>query len=84
MPNMTVGAAIAHCRKEKGWSLQALGNKFSPPKSAPEISRWERSRVKPSAKHMLELFGIFGSKFTKLISVDRQTSQANFGEEGRQ
>jgi transcriptional regulator with XRE-family HTH domain len=72
-----IGEAIAICRKKKGWSQQALGNKFNPHKSVSEISRWERNEVQPSAKHVTELLSIFGAHFQDLVTFEhRQTSQA--------
>jgi len=76
----SIGEAIAYCRKDKKWSQQFLGNKFKPSKSVSEISRWERNEVQPSAKHMTELLGIFGSSFQGLITtIHSQTSRAKLG-----
>lgn len=58
--NNQLGESIRLCRTGKKLSQQGLGLKFASPKSASEISRWERGTNLPSAKHLSELLTILG------------------------
>lgn len=58
---------IKELRTKKGLTQQQLGQSFSSPKDITVISRWERGKVKPSGKHLLELANILDAKPEEFI-----------------
>lgn len=57
MENLTTGQRIAECRKEKGLSQEALGEKMGVSRQA--ISKWEADAAMPDVDKLIALSRLF-------------------------
>jgi transcriptional regulator with XRE-family HTH domain len=67
---MTIGERIKSLRKEKGWSQALLGQMVD--LHVGHIGRYEKNKVKPSAKSIKKLAEAFGISINELVRGDEK------------
>lgn len=60
LPNEVIGEKIEEIRKRAGKSQHALAEYLGMPKGQPEISRWERGRLRPSFERLHQIAALEG------------------------
>lgn len=70
MENLTTGQRIAECRKEKGLSQEALGEKMGVSRQA--ISKWEADAAMPDVDKLIALSRLFSVSVGWLLGVEEK------------
>jgi len=72
MTDMTLGQRIAECRKKKGLSQEALGEKLGVSRQA--ISKWEADGAVPEVDKLIGMSGLFGVSVGWLLGIEEKAA----------
>lgn len=78
MTDLTLGQRIAECRKGKGLSQEALGEKVGVSRQA--ISKWEADGAVPEIDKLIALSKLFGVSIGWLLGIEEDASPAQNAE----
>lgn len=70
MKDMTLGQRIAECRKKKGLSQEALGEKLGVSRQA--ISKWEADGTVPEVDKLIGMSRLFGVSVGWLLGIEEE------------
>ena len=70
MKDMTLGQRIAECRKKKGLSQEALGEKLGVSRQA--ISKWEANGAVPEVDKLIGMSRLFGVSVGWLLGIEEE------------
>ena len=67
---MTFGTNLANLRAARGMTLEEVGNRLDPPRSAQAVWKWENGGIMPRAVALFQLADLFGVSVSELTGED--------------